>query len=170
MQQPKMSGFYIFIEKNISVSDIKTLMKKLFPGFNFSEWDIEENIIDGVKDRELNETDVIFCLNEKPGLFKSFLEFYRFPNEKSVNRLDMYIAMKISNEFECKVTIDGYSFSDQDQLPIYSLMLENEKAYLIYDCYPEDDWDENDPRIAELKIEIIKEVNISAFQYNFGND
>ncbi len=138
-------------------------MQKIFPAFNFFDWDIQENIIDGVKDKELTDKDILIEIINLPGLFKTRIEFYRFPLGEHNNRIDLFVGLKLSSFFNCKTTIDGYSYCDFDQMPDYSLLLENSKAYLINDCYAELDWPENDERIKNLAIKIIQEIDISNF-------
>lgn len=69
----------------------------------------------------------------------------------------------------CKITIEGYRYCDFDQMQDYSLLIENDKPYLIGDCYPETDWTENDSRIQTLKIDIIKEIDLSTFTEEYTN-
>jgi hypothetical protein len=165
-----MQGFNIFIEKTVTISDLTTALKKLFPKLNFYEWNIQNNIVDGEKDKVLNERDVLIELNYKSGFFKTLAVFYRFPGNEENSRTDLFIGRKLSNMFDCKTTIDGYSYCDFDQMPDYSLLIENDKAYLIGDCYPETDWTENDPRIQTLKIDIIKEIDLSTFTEEYTVD
>jgi hypothetical protein len=155
-----MQGFFIFIEKRVPILELQIAMKKLFPNLNFYEWNIQENIIDGELDKELTDKDILIELTYRLGLFKTIAEFYRFPGNESGSRIDLYIGLKLAKYFSCKTTIDGYSYCDFDQMPDYSLLLENDKAYLIGDCYPSKDWSADDPRINELKIEIIQEIDL----------
>ena len=165
-----MQAFFIYIEKTVTIPELQIAMKKLFPNLNFYEWNLQENIINGEVDKELGDTDILIELINTPGLFKTFVEFYRFPGDESNSTIDLYIALKLSNFFICKTTIDGYSYHDFDQMPDYSLLLENDKAYLIGDCYPNKDWSANDKRINELKIKIIQEVDLSSHTERYNID
>ncbi len=157
-----MTGFYIFIEKHIDVPQLRTAMKEIFPALKFYEWYIQENIIDGVKDRELNNNDILMEVTHLPGIFKTRVEYYRFPGEK-IDRTDLLTALKLAAVFNCQTTIDGYSYCDFDQMPDYSLLLDNGKAYFIGDCYAGPGWQEDDERIKQLGINIIEEIDISEY-------
>ena len=158
-----MTGFYIFIEQCVTISQLKIVMKKIFPVFNFFDWNIRENIIDGEKDKELTDKDILMEIINLPGLFRTRIEFYRLPAEENNSRINLFVGLKLSSFFNCKTTIDGYSYCDFDQMPDYSLLLENGKAYLISDCYPELGWPENDETIKSLEIKIIQEIVENAF-------
>lgn len=165
-----MDGFYIFIEKRITVSQLQIAMKEIFPHLNFYDWNIQENIIDGEIDKELSNKDILFEIKNLPGIFNTRIEFYRFPDRGNNNYIDLFVGLKLSTFFNCKTTIDGYSYCDFDQMPFYSLLLENKEAHLITDCYPEIDWAENDERIKGLKIKIIQEVDISKYTETYSSD
>jgi hypothetical protein len=165
-----MQGFNVFIEKRILISELKDAMKRIFPRLNFLEWNFQEQIIDGEEGTVLTERDVLIELTYKPGLFLTLVEFYRLPGDESTSRMDLFVGRKLSKAFNCKTTIDGYRYCSFDQMPDYSLLLENDKAYLIGDCYPEKDWKEDDERINRLEINIIKEIDLSPFKETFNDE
>src|SRR5688572_22419455 len=105
-----MQGFYIEIEKYITITELKDSMKRIFPRLNFYGWILQENMIDGVKDRELLQRDILMELTHKSGLFKTHIDFYRFPGREGSSRLDLFIGRELSNLFSCKTIIDGYSY------------------------------------------------------------
>ena len=165
-----MQGFHLYIERKVNAEDLKKSMREIFPGLNFFKWTLNENIIDGRRDRELHDKDILFEISNIPGIFKTLIIFYRFPGEEASSRLDLYIGGKLSKQFDCKVTIDGYSYCNFDQMPDYSLLLENGKAYLIGDCYPDPAWHEDDPRIKTLSINILEEIEVSMYQENYDSE
>ncbi len=165
-----MQGFIIFLEKAITISQLKSTMKEIFPKLNFYQWNLQDNIVDNEKDKELMEQDILMELSNKKGIFKTLVEFYRFPGDESNSRLNLFVARNLSRIFECKTTINGYSYCDFDQMPSYSLLLENDKAFLIGDCYPDNDWLDNDIRLKNLKIEILKEINLSSFTEKYTDE
>lgn len=164
-----MPGFHIFIEKEISISQLKIVMGELFPNLNFYEWNLQENIIDGEADKELSDKDILIELFHKDGIFKTFAEFYRFPGDELDNPIDLYIGLKLSELFACKTTIDAYSYCDFDQMPNYSLLLENNEAYLIADCYLDESWSAND-NPNQFNINIIQGVDISSRLVKYNSD
>jgi hypothetical protein len=165
-----MQGFNIFIEEKILFSELKDAMRRIFPRLNFLEWNFRDHIIDGKENKILTEQDILIELTNKPGPFKTLAEFYRLPRHESDSGMDLFVGRKLSKAFNCKITINGYRYCNFDQMPDYSLLLENDKAYLIGDCYPEKDWKEDDERINRLEINIIKEIDLSPFKETFNDE
>lgn len=124
----------------------------------------------GLREQRVNDTGHLIEPTYKPGLFKTLSEFYRFPEDESNSSINLFIARTLSKVFDCKTTIDGYRYCRFDQIPDYSLLLENDKAYLIGDCYPEWHWTDNNELIKLPKIDIIEEIDLKPFKETYGDD